>query len=475
MRSEDVPERTYYRTPATAPGPSGPQMLREVGEVARRPLDYLLQTRRHYGSLLQFPIPSPPVFLADGPHLVREVLQAQTRLFDKDTIQYRSLAAVTGEGLLAATEPVWRQQRPVVQPAFHTSVTERLVADVNAAADRLIRRWSAAPDGSVVDVDDAMMRLGMEVVGDHLFGADLADAAPRLTRATLDALAAVVASARPPWSFLGDLRTPVRRRYLAAMAELHEATADVVNARVRDGDPDSGPDLLSLLLATYPPTDVEPLPVVVRDQLITFLVAGHETVASALTWAIGLLARHPEHWRRIREEAASVTDPGHLRAADLAGLIHTRAVVDEALRLFPPAWIITRSPLRDTVLAHRRIPAGSLVIISPWVLHRDPDLWPEPDAFIPDRFTGPTAGSVSRRATAHGHYLPFGTGLRLCIGRDMAVIEAVVTLARLATAFDVTAQGPLPRPKAMVTLRPADGMPVELRHRRSAGEVGAGL
>ncbi len=436
-------------------------MLGRYRQIADRPLTFLGSMNDEFGPVAQLPIPSPPTFLVGGAHAAREVLQAQSHLFDKDTLQYRSLALVTGEGLLAATEDAWRVQRPIVQPAFHQRVLARFAADVGAATERLAARWRLA-GRSVVDAEAAMLAVGMEVVGRHLFRADMTTTAGDLADATLVALESVVAAARPPWGLLPAAVNPRRRRFDAALAELDAAVAAVIAAHPGDGD-----DLLGLLLqgGVESPQAWR----FVRDQVTTFMVAGHETVASSLTWTIGLLAGAPEVQMRLQREVDEVTGgapPGHVH---LPLMRYTRAVVDEGLRLYPPAWIITRSARSATVLRGRRIPAGALLLISPYVEHRDPHRWPEPLTFDPDRFldSRPAArpGAISRAATARADYLPFGTGPRLCIGRDMALVESVLVLARLAQEWSFDWTAPLPQPATMVTLRPPQGLPVRLNPR----------
>jgi cytochrome P450 len=239
-----------------------------------------------------------------------------------------------------------------------------------------------------------------------------------------------------------------------AMAELEAAVAAILAARAELG-PRTPPDLVDLLLAGgLGPREV-------RDEIVTFLVAGHETVASALTWALVLLAAHPGIADRVAAEAADVLgpDPGTRPAADLGALAKlalARAVVDEAMRLHPPAWLITRRTAADLVLGGRPVPAGSLLILSPWIVHRHPAAWPDPERFDPDRFLDP-ATSPSVRAA----FLPFGAGPRMCIGRDFAYAESVLALAMVARAVRLAPSGPAPRALPLVTIRP-DG-PVLMR------------
>jgi cytochrome P450 len=229
-----------------------------------------------------------------------------------------------------------------------------------------------------------------------------------------------------------------------------------VDQRLAAGESGRRDDLLGLLLASYP-ADAR----IVRDQIVTFLVAGHETVAAALTWTLGLLAHHPDEQRQVRAEAHRELGDRAVGESDLERLPATRHALHEALRLYPPAWVITRSAAQDMVLGSRLIPAGSLVIISPWVLHRDPARWPVPDAFRPGRFA---AGPSARAATTRGEYLPFGAGQRLCIGRDAALVEATVVLATLLHRFEFEpVDESLPKPDPSVTLRPAGGLRLRIK------------
>jgi cytochrome P450 len=431
----ETPARSYLGTPATAPGPDGPTMLRNTLLIRRDPLAFLAGMRERYGDVVQFPIPRPPTYLAASAPLAHRVLVANARNYGKDTIQYRSLALVTGMGLLSADDDQWRGQRPVVQPAFHRPALAQLGHIVADETDLVAREWSRLRDGAVVDVEAAMMDIALRVVGRTLFGDDLRGSSSDLARATVAALQVVIKRSRVPVSIPKFLPTPANRRLERSTAELEAAVAALVRRRGDSGST-AGGLLIDLLLASgLSPREV-------RDQIVTFLVAGHETAASGLTWALWLLADAPR-WQ-----------DGVAAADDLAA---AHAVADEALRLFPPAWVITRHSRGADLLGGHEVPAGALVIVSPYLIHRDPRWWDAPDEFDPSRFIG----AKPQRMAA---YLPFGAGMRLCIGRDFARWEMAVVLAELCRRFRFERlTGPQPTTLTEVTLRPSRGMLLRLR------------
>ena len=458
---EGVPDRRYFRTPATAPGPSGPQMLRAIRTIRSDALGFLEQMARDYGPVVQFPIPSPPTYLVSDPEAVRRVLVTHARDYDKETIQYRSLSLVTGEGLLTTSGEVWRRQRRMVQPAFHHEVLEGVVGYAARATEELISRWGDLSRGAVIDIDEAMMRVALETVGASLFGTDLSGDADRLARATIEALDVVVARAQVPVQPPDWLPTRPTRRLRAALVQLDDAVASMVASRQRAGSADEPSTLLDLLVeaATADP----PIPASeVRDELVAFLVAGHETTASALTWALWLLAGDAEVQGEVARELDEVLGERALTYADLDRLPWTRAVFDEAMRLYPPVWLVSRHAKEDDVLAGREIPAGSLIIMTPYIAQRDPLLWEAPTEFRPQRFLD----GHRRGAAGDAIFWPFGLGPRMCIGRDFAYVEGMAVLSVLLRQVAVSRiPGVVPRPAALVTLRPADALPLVVRPR----------
>jgi len=444
-------------------------MLKSFGRIRRDPLQFLAGIWRDYGDIAQFPIPRPAVYLLTDPEGVREVLVGSARDYSKRTLQYDNLATVTGSGLLTADDPPWRARRRVIQPAFHHERLGSVADHAVAATEPYLLRWQESGDGAVVDVDEAMMELSLQVVASALFGSQWDAQAKELTQATLVALDQVVARARNPLAPPLSWPTPGSTRLRRSIRILDTAVGEVLRQRRlaagRSPDPgqaeDSG-DLVDMLLAARADPTAQLGGQGVRDELVTFLVAGHETVASTMTWVWQLLANNPTAAAALHAEVDSVLAGRLPTFADVPDLTWTRAIVDETLRLYPPAWVITRKSTAEHEVSGVAMPSGSLVIISPYLVHRHPDVWDRPDEFDPSRFVG---GSARREA-----YLPFGLGPRLCIGRDMALVEATLVVAAIASRFRFESAGGAVEALASVTLRPQYGLPMRV-YRRSASAI----
>ena len=431
-------------------------MLRAVPAIRRDPLTFLEELVARYGDAVAFPMPRGQALLVNDPEGARRVLVENARAYGKATVQYGALSLVTGAGLLTTDGEVWRRHRRAAQPAFHVRHLDRVAAAALTAADRMRAEWDAAADG-VVDADGAAMRAMLEVVGRTLFEADLRPVGERVVGAVDDALHAVVRTAASPLPAWWPTRRRARLR--RAVATLDAVSADLVTARRAAAPGPDAADVLALLLAA---PDLAPREV--RDEIVTLVIAGHETVASSLTWTLDLLADNASVQDTLHAELDAVLAGREPTWDDVPRLSYTRAVVDEALRLYPPAWVITRRALADDVVAGVPVPAGALVILSPWLLHRRPASWPDPLRFDPARFLG--AGAASR-GPARGDYVPFGAGPRLCIGRESALVEAVLVLAGLLRDRRIARPPAARRPvvDALVTLRPRGGLPLALTPR----------
>jgi cytochrome P450 len=442
-------------------GPTSWDMARGFRSVRRDPLSFLVEVCAQYGDRVAFPVPGAPALLLNDPDDVRHVLQVAARNWGKQTVQYAALARVTGPGLLASSEPSWIEHRRLAAPAFHHHRLEAVSDQVRAAADSaLAARLDGATSATsrLVDVAALMDRMALDAVGRALFSTDLSGRAQQLLDATSDAAELVVRLGRStlPTAAWAPTRTNLRLRW--TRRRLDAITSELITQRRGHGrispGGSHGDDLLGLLLDSDL-TDAE-----IRDELVTMVIAGHETVAAALTWTLMLLAEHQPAQEQVRDELAGHPGPVSM-LAQRDRLPWTRAVVDEALRLYPPAWALSRRSHAADVICGLEVPAGTLVIVSPWLLHRRADSWPDPLTFRPDRF-------MDAGARRKG-YLPFGQGPRLCIGREFALGEMVVLLSRLLASYRVDLPQGWTRPtaQAQVAVHPRGGMPLVLSRSRA--------
>lgn len=445
---------TIFPQPPTI---TGAQLLPQLRRVQRDTLGFLLETAQR-GDLVRFDLRTTVAYLVNHPDAVRHILQDNHKNYDKDTMQYNALATITGRGLLTSDGAFWFRQRRLAQPAFARPRLQGLDGVVVPAVEKMLARWEqAARRGELVDVDGEMMRTTLEVVGKALFSIDLSAEAHTLTAAVLTVLDAIVHRARNPLSLPSWMPTPYNVRFRRALRTLDEAVYALIAARRQSGE--SGDDLLGMLLRARDEESGEPMSEQqVRDEIITLLIAGHETVASALTWAWYLLAQYPDCWHRLRQEVQTVLGERLPTSADLPHLPYTAQVFSETLRLYPPAWLITRRALDADEVCGYRIPPRALMILSPYVLHRQTQFWPDPLAFRPERFAPDAEGERPRYA-----YIPFGGGPRLCIGNNFAAAEAQLFLAMVTRRFRLEIPaGRAVTVDALVTLRPRGGLHMQV-------------
>ena len=451
------------------PGPRGLPRLDDLRELQQSPLAAVLKALRQYGDLVHYPLGPLAVYLANHPDHARHVLQDNSKNYSKDTFQYNLLQSVTGHGLLTSDGAFWLRQRRLAQPAFHRERVAALIDLMAGATDEMLVRWEpAARTGRPLDVAEEMMRLTLDIVSKALFSIDMSHEAAGLAEAVLTVLDHVVYRARSLGMIPAGLPTQRNRRFSAALAALDDAVYRLIAERRRNGTAAPN-DLLSMLMAAQNQdqgastaggpdqmTDRQ-----LRDEVMTLLIAGHETVASALTWTWYLLSQDRDVEAKVRAEAER-SDPRALARATAP--TYTRMVLDEALRLYPPAWLITRRALAGDEIGGYRIPPGALVVLSPYAMHRHPAFWEDPERFDPQRFSAEHSADRPRFA-----YIPFGGGPRLCIGNVFALVEAQVVLASVARAYRlelVAGQTIVPEPS--VTLRPKHGLLICIRGRSSS-------
>jgi cytochrome P450 len=422
-----------------------------------------MDAARRFGEVAYLKIGPRRGYLLTNPADVRHVLQDNAANYRKSPL-YDKLRLSLGNGLLTSEGAFWLRQRRIAQPAFHRQRIAALAGDMTTAVGEIADEWAAiASTGQPVDVGDEMMRLTRTVVLRTLLGADLGPFASRI-----DAAWAVMNEhiGDSFWSLgLTDgWPTPRNRRFQAARAVLRGAVEYAI--RTRRERPSGGHDLLSMLLAARDEDTGEAMTdEQLRVEITTFLLAGQETTSLALTWTFYLLSQHPAARERLEAELDAVLGgraPGY---DDLPNLPFTRRVIDEAMRLYPPAWGFSRQALGDDDLGGYRLPRGWLAFLMPYVLHRQPALWPDPERFDPDRFTPERSAERPKFA-----YLPFGAGPRQCIGNHFALLEAHLSVATLAQTYRLhLVPGHPVEPWPLITLRPRYGMPMTIERRISPG------
>jgi len=445
------------------PGPVGSPLVGVLPALRRDPIQLFLDAWRAYGDVVRLPLAGGRHgYLLAHPDHVRHVLQENHANYRKDPRSNEKLKETLGEGLLTAEGEHWLSQRRLMQPAFHrqrvaafgTLMTERTLA--------MLDRWEQhARTGAPLEVASEMMQLTFEIIGRAMFGADLRDLAPTVARALAVGLEHTMRRIQaypdlPPW-----LPLPDNLRFRRALRDLDRVVYRVIEGRRAATDaPD---DLLSLLLhARDEGSGARMDDRQLRDEVMTILLAGHETTAVALTWSWYLLSRHPEVRRRLQAELSAVLGDRPPTVEDLAHLPYTHMVVQEAMRLYPPAWVISRVPLADDAVDGFRLPAGEVVFLSPYVTHRHPAFWENPEGFDPERFAPERSAGRPRFA-----YFPFGGGPRLCIGNSFALQEAQLILATIARQYqlDLVPGHPVAL-HPLITLRPRYGMPMTVRRWR---------
>lgn len=452
--------RTSY--PSRFPG-------RPLLDIQRDPLGTFERMAATGGALVEVQTGLRPFFLLTDPELVKELLTTPTDAFAKSPILRRT-KVVLGEGLLTSEDPVHRRHRKLVLPAFHHTRLRAYADTMVHLTRQATKRWH---DGEVFALDREMMRLTLDIAAQTLFGANVGLAVVRIGRALETTMRVFRRRMMNPLSdLLLQLPLPETFRLRRARADLDRVVYGIIRSRRAEQQAGRHPrtDLLALLLDARDEdtgeglTDDE-----IRDEVMTLLLAGHETTANALTWMGTLLAEHPDAEARLHAEVDAVLGDRRATFDDLRELPFTRQVFSEALRLYPPAWAVSRQAVRDTVLGGHRIPEGAILTISPYVLHRDERLWATPDAFDPDRFA-PEVG-VKRHKFA---FLPFSAGPRGCIGEQFAWTEGVLVAATLAQRWRLVRADDDPIPlHPSVTLRPGRSIPVIARRRETTRVVEA--
>jgi cytochrome P450 len=441
---------------ATPPGPRGHLLFGSLREVQRDPLGLLRDGFREHGDVVRLRFGTTRALLLAHPDHIGHVLHDNHRNYDKHNVDYALLRRLLGNGLLTSDGEFWHRQRRLIAPMFHR---QRVAGFCNVMVNstlEMLERWDAlAQSGQPFDVVAEMTRLTLAIVAKALFSADVSDDAEAIGAALTE-----VNRQLGEFSLLDMfwmIPTPRKRRFRAAVQTLDEVVGKIIDARRRATFRNE--DLLSMLLdAVDEETNKGMTPRQVRDEVLTLLLAGHETTANALAWTWYLLAQNPAAEDNLHDEIARTLGERAPGAPDLPQLCYTRMVIEESMRLYPPAWAISRNAIGEDEIGSYRVRPRTNIIICSFVTHRHPSFWEEPERFDPERFLSErTAGRPDFA------YLPFGGGPRICIGNTFAMTEAQLVMTTIAQRYRLRlVPGHPVELYPLITLRPRHGIRMTL-------------
>ncbi|HEY2826840.1 MAG TPA: cytochrome P450 [Pirellulales bacterium] len=440
------------------PSPPGHWLLGNLPEFRRDMLGFFTRCAREYGDLVAIRLGPRKVHLAYHPDFVEQVLVTENRNFRKSYV-FELLRPMLGNGLLNNEGESWLRQRRLMQPAFNKASVNNYAGTIVANTQQLLNNWT---NGRRTDLHHEMSRLTLAIVGRALMDMDLSDVSNEVSAPLESAMRDFSHRFESAWNPPIWVPTPRNRRAKRNVRQLDAVVNRIIHERRKEGR-DHG-DLLSKLIAARDEVDQTGMTDrQLRDEVMTLFLAGHETTANALVWTWYLLALHPEIERHMLGEIFAVVGDRWPNLSDVPNLVYTDAVIKESMRLFPPAFAFSRRVLTDTTIGGYHIPAGSAVLMSQWVIHRDARWFNQPERFMPERWL--TEPPANRPPYA---YFPFGGGPRVCIGNTFAMLELVLVLAAIAPRFRFELIEPdKVRPWPSVTLRSNNGVPIIIRSRSS--------
>jgi cytochrome P450 len=449
----------HHAPPGPPPIGTNPLTQLRFGlHVTGDPLNVMLGWFKQYGDIvhLQFGEAAHVYFMAHPDHFHTVLVEKADQFYKAGSYkdEKRGLARILGNGLVTSDGDYWRRQRKLIQPAFHARRIEAYAEEMIKLTQRVLQSWQ---DGKTVDVNDTMMRLTLAVVAKTILDTDInADAEKIAEAVTVFQRLAFGVDIFPLW-----LPTPSHLKQRRVEKAMNDVVAALITQR-RKVVEDRG-DLLSMLLGSVDEAGQGMTDQQIRDEIVTLFLAGHETTANALSWTWYLLAQHPDVEQKLHEELDSLLQGRPPALADLKNLPYTEKVLQEAMRLYPPVWNMSRQALADVEIGGYIIPKGSEVNLNTYAMHHDPRWWEEPERFLPERFNPDRQTSVPKMA-----YLPFSTGPRVCIGNSFAMMEARLILAATASQYRLRrAEGQPPvQMEPLIALRPRGGLHMRVQERQ---------
>ncbi len=461
----------------TPPGPIGDPVFGNARQYANDPFTFMRACAESYGDVVRFDLGPRETYMLTNPADVQRVLVTDAGRYRKPDLGDDAIRTLLGDGLLMSEGETWQRQRSLANPAFHNRRIGALAGTMVEHTESQLAGWEP---GDVIDVQLEVARLTVRIIVSAMFGADITDEEVRTVQENLEPLGARFEP--DPRRFLIPNWVPTRenREFDAAIETLEElidgivarrrgterdpsvdpAGAEGTAVRGPDGDSDGDlpMDLLSVLLRAYDRD--EQTATNLRDELVTMLLAGHDTTALTLTYTFYLLSEHPEARERVEREATAATADGPPDAADAREMTATERVLNEAMRLYPPVYTMFREPKLDVKLSEYRIPEGSALMLPQWAVHRSPRWYDDPDAFDPGRWRPERRSDRPRFA-----FFPFGGGPRHCIGKALSLLEAKLIIACLCSRYRLSYDGPELTLRGSLTMHPNHPVPMRVTER----------
>lgn len=432
----------------TIPGPKGYPVLGSIPDIQRDNIQTFMDAARTYGDIVHFSGPLD-INLVVHPDYVKRVLQDNNKNYPRPEFVQEKLQSIVGDGLVAGEGSSWLRSRRLTQPSFHRETVAGLASTFTSTTEGILDGWRAKlATGQPLDIKSEMMHISLANLASALFRTDWSDD---------------IGQVEPMVAYLlahtnRRLTTPVDPQKLPLPSSWRfdkslETLDDMLYRLIRDRREQPGTDMVSMLLATADEETGETMTdTQVRDEVSGFFIAGHETVSSALTWTWYLLSKNPDCWRRVRQEVEEVLGDRQPTGEDVLRLRYTTMVLHEAMRLYPPIFVLMRFAVDEDVMGGYRIPAQSNIVLCPYVTHRHPDFWDDPEGFDPERFTPERSAGRHRMA-----YFPFAGGPRKCIGDSFAMMQMPIVVAMVAQRYrlDLVPGAPVV-PQPAISLRPRD-------------------
>jgi len=434
-------------------------VLGVVFEVRGDPLGMMQRYARQYGDIVRFHVMMQERILLNHPDFIEQVLVVQQNKFHKSELTRRITGRMLGQGLLISEGDFWRRQRRLAQPAFHRSRVNGYAATMAQIAQDHIARWR---DGEERDVSQDMMGLTLDIAVRTLFGTTLPGEAAQVGRAMTFLMRYSLRRQRLPVRVPETWPTPNNNRARQELAFMDSLVYRIISERqAANGGAAHHDDLLALLMDAMDDDGSHMTPQQLRDETMTLFIAGHETTGQMLTWTWYALSRNPEVAERLYDELHGVLGGRAPEVGDLQRLPYLQAVMNESLRLYPPAYVLARMAIEPCQIGGYEIPLGATILLAPWVTHRDPRFFEDPEAYRPERWLD----GLAQRLPA-GAYFPFGDGPRRCIGQGFALMEAAIVIATTAQRFRLSLlPGQDVTPEPLVTLRPRNHIHMKLHAR----------